>query len=76
MLAIAFAPASLANVQNVELRLFSQPTLLAGNGRYKQAAEQYHRLSIQILASESKLGTDKMWQYAGSQKRSRRFVPT
>ncbi|USD58701.1 hypothetical protein J4N45_09170 [Vibrio sp. SCSIO 43140] len=65
MLLVAFVPASLANVQNVELRLFSQPTLLAGNGRYKQAAEQYHRLSIQILASESKLGTDKMWQYAG-----------
>lgn len=65
ILMLAASPASLANVQSVELRLFSQPTLLAGNGRYKQAAEQYHRLSIQILASESKLGTDKMWQYAG-----------
>ncbi|MCW8344751.1 hypothetical protein MD535_01755 [Vibrio sp. ZSDZ65] len=54
-----------AAVQDVDLRIFSKPTLLAGNGRYKQAAEQYHRLSIQILASESKLGTEKMWQYAG-----------
>ncbi|AYV22824.1 MULTISPECIES: hypothetical protein [Vibrio] len=61
----SFATSTSAQVQDVELRVFSQPTLLAGNGRFKQAAEQYHRLSLQILASEAKLGTEKMWQYAG-----------
>ncbi|KFA97124.1 hypothetical protein [Vibrio sp. ER1A] len=65
VLLLSFTTAISARVQEVELRVFSQPTLLAGNGRFKQAAEQYHRLSLQILASEAKLGTEKMWQYAG-----------
>ncbi|MFH0261408.1 hypothetical protein ACGRH2_13455 [Vibrio barjaei] len=65
VLLLSFTISTSARVQEVELRMFSQPTLLAGNGRFKQAAEQYHRLSLQILASEAKLGTEKMWQYAG-----------
>ncbi|MGV2987125.1 hypothetical protein ACE1OE_05725 [Vibrio sp. E150_011] len=65
IIALMFSSLSIGAPQAVDLSIFRQPTLLAGNGRYKQAAEQYHRLSIQILASEAKLGTEKMWQYAG-----------
>ncbi|KXI22252.1 hypothetical protein [Photobacterium sanguinicancri] len=57
--------AVIASPVDVEISLYSKATFLAKSGRYKQAAEQYHRLSILFLSSEAKLGRKNMWQYAG-----------
>ncbi|MGR5129098.1 hypothetical protein [Photobacterium swingsii] len=54
-----------ASAVDVDISLYSKATFLAKSGRYKQAAEQYHRLSIMFLSSEAKLGRKNMWQYAG-----------
>ncbi|MGF1693184.1 hypothetical protein [Photobacterium kagoshimensis] len=54
-----------ASAVDVDISLYSKATFLAKSGRYKQAAEQYHRLSILFLSSEAKLSRKKMWQYAG-----------
>ncbi|GHA51894.1 hypothetical protein GCM10007086_27280 [Photobacterium aphoticum] len=39
---------------------------MVSQGRYTQAAEQWHRLSLAFLSAESQLGRKKMWQYAGT----------
>lgn len=55
----------LASPMEVELSYFSKASHLANAGKYHQAAEQWHRLTIVILSSEAKLGRKRMWQYAG-----------
>ncbi|MGF1876626.1 hypothetical protein L4D77_15015 [Photobacterium frigidiphilum] len=54
-----------AAVEDVELPPYSKATYLVSQGKYKQASEQWHQLTIIILSSEAKLGRKKMWQYAG-----------
>ncbi|WP_051902060.1 hypothetical protein, partial [Photobacterium sanctipauli] len=50
---------------DVELSHYAKATHLANLGRYQQASEQWHRLTIIFLSSEAKLGRKRMWQYAG-----------
>lgn len=50
---------------DIELAYFSKANHLASQGRYDQAAEQWHRLTIAFLSSEARLGQRDMWQYAG-----------
>lgn len=54
-----------AAVEDIELPPYSKATYLVSQGKYKQASEQWHQLTIIILSSEAKLGRKKMWQYAG-----------
>ncbi|MEH6531691.1 MAG: hypothetical protein V7735_10210 [Photobacterium frigidiphilum] len=61
---VQITPAQAA-VEDVELSLYSKATYLVSQGKYKQASEQWHQLTIIILSSEAKLGRKKMWQYAG-----------
>ncbi|MGF1724049.1 hypothetical protein [Photobacterium nomapromontoriensis] len=50
---------------DIELAYFSKVNHLVNQGRYEQAAEQWHRLTIAFLSSEARLGQRHMWQYAG-----------
>ncbi|MGF1683609.1 hypothetical protein [Photobacterium minamisatsumaniensis] len=50
---------------DVALSHYTKATHLASLGRYEQASEQWHRLTIIFLSSEAKLGRKRMWQYAG-----------
>ena len=54
-----------ASAVDVELNYYTKANHLVNAGRYKQASEQWHRLTILFLSSEAKLGRKRMWQYAG-----------
>ncbi|OCH23521.1 hypothetical protein [Aliivibrio sp. 1S128] len=56
---------SFARVVDIELSIYSKGTMLANSPRERQSAEYWHQLSNKIIASESKLGSQAMWQYAG-----------
>ncbi|MGF1685435.1 hypothetical protein L4C36_01905 [Photobacterium japonica] len=55
----------MASAVELDLAPFAKGTHLITLGRYDQAAEQWHRLSLAFLSAEAKLGRKKMWQYAG-----------
>lgn len=55
----------IASAVDVELAYYTKANHLVNAGRYQQASEQWHRLSILFLSSEAKLGRKRMWQYAG-----------
>ncbi|MDV5168410.1 hypothetical protein [Photobacterium rosenbergii] len=55
----------MASAVDVELNYYTKANHLVNAGRYQQASEQWHRLSILFLSSEAKLGRKRMWQYAG-----------
>lgn len=55
----------LAAAIEIELSHFAKASHLINQGRFKQASEQWHRLSIIFLSAEMRLGTKHMWQYAG-----------
>ncbi|AJR08312.1 hypothetical protein C9J03_12955 [Photobacterium gaetbulicola] len=62
----AFAPLKgIASTVDVELNYYTKANYLVSAGRYQQASEQWHRLTILFLSSEAKLGRKRMWQYAG-----------
>lgn len=54
-----------ASAVDVELNYYSKASHLVNAGRYQQASQQWHRLTILFLSSEAKLGRKRMWQYAG-----------
>ncbi|MBC7002225.1 hypothetical protein BIZ37_06625 [Photobacterium sp. BZF1] len=54
-----------ASAVDVELNYYTKANHLVNAGRYKQASEQWHRLTILFLSSEAKLGRKRMWQFAG-----------
>ncbi|MUK92741.1 hypothetical protein GNP80_09835 [Aliivibrio fischeri] len=54
-----------AQVVDFNLSIYSKGTMLSNTSRDKRAADYWHRLTNQIIASESKLGSQAMWQYAG-----------
>lgn len=59
------SPLALARVVDIELSIYGKGTMLANSPRERQSADYWHQLSNKIMASESKLGAQKMWQYAG-----------
>ena len=59
------SPLALAKVVDIELSIYGKGTMLANSARERQSANYWHQLSNKIMASESKLGAQKMWQYAG-----------
>ncbi|WP_375319928.1 hypothetical protein [Aliivibrio logei] len=59
------SPVSLAKVVEIDLAIYGKGTMLANSPRERQSADYWHRLSNKIMTSESKLGAQKMWQYAG-----------
>lgn len=59
------SPLVYARVVDINLSLYGKGTMLANSSREKQSAEYWHQLSNKIIASEAKLGTQAMWQYAG-----------
>ncbi|MGF1700099.1 hypothetical protein L4D09_07275 [Photobacterium makurazakiensis] len=67
IIAFAWLPAIISHAATVDVALshYSKATHLASLGRYEQASEQWHRLTIIFLSSEAKLGRKRMWQYAG-----------
>ncbi|PSU34958.1 hypothetical protein [Photobacterium lutimaris] len=54
-----------ASAVDVELHYYSKASHLVNSGRYLQASQHWHRLTIVFLSSEAKLGRKTMWQYAG-----------
>ncbi|PSW14454.1 hypothetical protein C9J01_08455 [Photobacterium rosenbergii] len=54
-----------ASAVDVELNYYTKANHLVNAGRYQQASEQWHRLTILFLSSEAKLGRKRMWQFAG-----------
>lgn len=58
-------PLVCARVVDIDLSLYGKGTMLANSPREKQSAEYWHQLSNKIIASEARLGTQVMWQYAG-----------
>lgn len=59
------SPLAFARVVDIELSIYGKGTMLANSPRDRQSADYWHQLSNKIMASESKLGAQKMWQYAG-----------
>lgn len=59
------SPLVCARVVDINLSLYGKGTMLANSPREKQSAEYWHQLSNKIIASEARLGTQVMWQYAG-----------
>ncbi|MBB1311929.1 hypothetical protein [Aliivibrio sp. SR45-2] len=59
------SPLAFARVVDIELSIYGKGTMLANSPRERQSADYWHQLSNKIMASESKLGAQKMWQYAG-----------
>ncbi|WP_146145585.1 hypothetical protein [Photobacterium jeanii] len=62
---LSASPLAIAAAVDVDVSYYSKATFLVQSGRYRQAADQYHRLAIMFLSSEAKLGSKQMWQYAG-----------
>lgn len=56
---------SFAKVVEIDFGIYGKGTMLANSPGERQSANYWHQLSNKIMASESKLGTQKMWQYAG-----------
>jgi len=54
-----------AETVDIELKYYNKASYLVGQGKFKQAAEQWHQLSLVFLRSEAQLGNRNMWQYAG-----------
>lgn len=54
-----------ARIVEIDLSLYSKGTMLVNSSRGRQSADYWHQLSNRIIASEAKLGTQAMWQYAG-----------
>ena len=59
------SPLAFARVVDIELSIYGKGTMLVNSPRDRQSADYWHQLSNKIMASESKLGAQKMWQYAG-----------